>query len=420
MTAEVLTVIEHEPLPVLDTRKYGQKALTQHYASALSKLEKKLSFKAWVWGNSEIKFQHYCGVVSLGSLAIEILPKIYGSETNIKSSRYALLYMLSRARQIKLHSTGMASVDLQRYSLLDIFILHFCDQLRGLLMQGMIQTYVERNENLRVLRGRLRIEQQLKHNLVHRERLYCQFDEFSEDNVHNQVLKYVLKILLKSAKANHVRFRVNELLMHFGAISDAVVDVPMLDTLSFDRSTTRYEPIFNQCRWFLKGIYPDVISGKESCISLLFDMNQLFEAFVCYELQNAAWSKGFRTRRQGPPKTFAWRQDIDKEVFVMKPDLSFLNKINRPVALADAKWKRLDESERALGISQADMYQMASYALRYGVERVMLAYPSQQKLTMPVQLILKGSGTKLLILPFDVTAKTNAHLEKFLDGISAC
>ena len=167
-------------------------------------------------------------------------------------------------------------------------------------------------------------------------------------------------------------------------------------------------------------MYPDVISGKESCVSLLFDMNQLFEAFVCYELQNAAWRKGFRTRRQGPQRAFAWRQDIGKEVFVMKPDLSLLNKSDQPVAIADAKWKVLDESERTLGISPADMYQMASYASRYEVEWVMLVYPSQQTLTTPVQLILKESGMKLLILPFDITAKTNAHLEKFLGGINAC
>ena len=416
MTAEVLTVIEHDRMPILSTREYGQKSLTQHHANALSKLEKKLSFKAWVWGNSEIKFQQYCGVISLGNVAIEILPKIYGIEEDIKASRYALLRMLSRARQVKLHSAGMASVDLQLHSLLDIFILHFCDQLRDLLMQGMIRTYVERNENLTVLRGRLRIEQQLKHNLIHRERLYCQFDEFSADNEHNQALKYVLKFLLKSAKANNVCFRVNELLMHFGAISDVVVDIPMLDSLSFDRSTTRFEPIFHQCRWFLKGMYPDIISGQERCISLLFDMNQLFEAFVCYELQNAAWRKDFRTRRQGPPKPLVSRQDIEKETFVMRPDLSFLDEFNQPVALADAKWKVLDESESTLGISPADMYQMASYATRYKVKRVMLVYPSQQKLTAPIQLTLKSSGTKLLILPIDVSvaAKANTYVEEFL------
>ena len=354
----------------------------------------------------------------MGSLAVEILPKIYGKETDVRSSRGALLTMLSKARRIKLHRAGLASVDLQNHSLLDVFILHFCDLLRGLLIQGMIRTYVEHNENLRVLRGRLRIEQQLKHNLVHQERLYCQFDEFSEDNAYNQVLKYVLKILLKSAKANHVRFRVNELLMHFEAISDVVVDVSMLDALSFDRSTTRYESIFDWCRWFLNGIHPDVLAGKESCISLLFDMNQLFEASVCYELRHIAWSEGFRVRQQGPPKNFARRLDTGEETFVMKPDISFLNEKKQPVCIADAKWKVLDESEKTLGISPADLYQMASYALRYGVEWVMLVYPSQQKLTRPVQLILEESGTKLLILPFDVTAKTNTHLENLLDGIN--
>ena len=407
---KVLTVIEYESVPILQSRARGQNGLEQIHASALAKLEKKLPAKVWVWGNREIKFQHYCGVISLGNLSIEILPKIYGIELDTGSSRHALVRMLSKARRIKFMKAGSATIALQKHSLLDVFILHFCDQLRALLIQGMIRIYVERKENLNVLRGRLRIEQQFKHNLAHQERLFCQYDELSENNLHNQVLKYVLKILLKAAMANHVRFQVNELLMHFDSISDFTVDVGVLDSLSFDRSTARYQPIFNQCRWFLEGVHPDVLAGKETCISLLFDMNKLFEAYVGYELRKKVWSHGLRVREQGPQKYFARRQDTDKDVFLMKPDFAFLNKNNQVMAIADAKWKILDESERKLGISQADLYQMESYASNYRVEELILAYPMQQKLTVPIQLMLKGSEANLSILPFDIAAKPSVDL----------
>ena len=409
---EVLTVIEHESVQILRSRGRGQNALETAHADTLTRLEKELPAKAWSWGNQEIKFGHYCGVISLGNLSIEILPKIYGVEVDTGSSRHALIRMLSKARRLILRRSGSAGVALQKYSLLDVFILHFCDQLHAQLMQGKIRNYIERNENLNVLRGRLRIEQQFKQNLAHRERLFCQYDELSEDNLHNQVLKYVLKILLKMAIGNRARLQVSELLMRFDPISDVAADAALLGSLSFDRSSARYESIFDQCRWFLEGVHPDVLAGKETCVSLLFDMNQLFEAYVGTELRKKAWGEGLRVREQGPQKYFARRKDTDEHVFMMKPDISFLNENNQVVAIADAKWKILDEGEKKLGISQADLYQMESYASRYRVKDLLLVYPMQQKMTMPIQLTLKGSGATVNILPFDVTTKHSVDLPK--------
>ncbi len=413
---EVLSVIEHESLPILRSRGRGRRALDHAHADALDGLEKELPAKAWSWGNRRIKFGHYCGVISLGNLSIEILPKIYGVEVDLGSSRRALVRMLSKARRLKLRRAGTAGIALQKHSLLDVFILNFCDQLHAEMMQGMIRTYIERNENLNVLRGRLRIEQQFKQNLAHRERLYCQYDELSEDNIHNQILKYVLKLLLKTAIGNRARLQVSELLMRFDPISDVAVDTALLDSLSFDRSTARYEPIFDQCRRFLEGVHPDVLAGKETCVSLLFDMNQLFEAYVGAELRRKAWSEGLRVREQGPQKYLARRKDTDRNVFRMKPDISFLNENNQVVAIADAKWKLLDEEERKLRISQADLYQLESYAIRYRVEELFLIYPMQQKMTMPVQLHFKGSGATVNIVPFDITAVSSTELPKLSIG----
>ena len=159
--AEVLTVIEHESVPVVPSRTSGQKELGRKHADLLEKLEKRLPAKAWYWGNREIKFASYCGVISLGDLSIEILPKIYGVEAeDSRSSRNALIRMLSKARRLKLHEVAPAEISPQKRSLLDIFILHFCEQLRIQLTRGMIRKYVRRERNLNVLRGKLRVDQQ--------------------------------------------------------------------------------------------------------------------------------------------------------------------------------------------------------------------------------------------------------------------
>lgn len=417
--AEVLTVIEHETVPIVRSRTGGQKELSQRHANLLEKLGKKFPAKTWSWGNHEIKFGSHCGVISLGNLSVEILPKIYGKETeDSESSRSALIRMLSKAPLLKLHEAGPAGISSQKRNILDVFILHFCEQLRAQLTRGMIRKYLRRERNLNVLRGKLVIEQQVKRNLAHRERLFCRYDELSADNAYNQILKYVLEILLKATTANLAFRQVSELLMRFEAISDRAATAGEVDSLSFDRLTERYEPVFYQCRYFLEKLYPDVVTGKKNCLAVLFDMNRLFETYVAAELRKEVRSHGLRVREQGPRRYLARLKDSDRPIFSMRPDISFVDGKNHPVAVADVKWKILDEREKNLGISQADMYQIGSYALRYGVKSVVLFYPFQERLTRPVRMTLEGTETTLLVQPVDVSDHSPALARATLSFLS--
>lgn len=407
---ESITLIEHEVLPIVIKRTRGQKALTVEEAAALGRLEEQFPPQTFSWGHRSVKFAQYCGVISLGKLSLEILPKIYGKETELGACRKALIKMLVKAKRLKAQRGGTADIALQKHALLDVFILHFCDQLHAELMQGMIRNYIERNENINVLRGRLRVEQQFKHNLAHKERLYCQYDELSVDNPHNQVIKCVLRMMLALSIGTMARKQLTELLMRFDAITDMKIDTQVIDSLTFNRFTCRYESIFMQCRWFLQGLHPDVLVGHDSCLTLLFDMNKLFETYVASIFRKLAWKEGLRLREQGPQKYMVRRDDRNEQLFLMKPDIVFLDTNNRFKAIADAKWKLLDDREKKLGISQADLYQMASYAMRYRVDRLALVYPKQQWLQNPVELQLQGTSSRLRVVPVDVSPQNEQRL----------
>ena len=99
------------------------------------------------------------------------------------------------------------------------------------------------------------------------------------------------------------------------------------------------------------------------------------------------------------------REFVEKSLhlFVLY-DMVFLDSDKRFAAIADAKWKLLDDREKKLGISQSDLYQMAGYAMRYGVDRLALVYPKQQWLQNSVNLQLQGTSSTLKVIPVDVTA----------------
>jgi 5-methylcytosine-specific restriction enzyme subunit McrC len=411
---ETLSLIEHSLGPIVETRLKGEMALSNEDAALLGKLENRLPARTFSWGHRSVKFAHFCGVISLGNLTLEILPKIYGKEKEAGACRQALVRMLVEAKRLPRLKGGRAAIGLQKHTLLDLFILHFCDQLHGELMQGMIRFYVEKEENLNVLRGRLKTELQFKHNLAHRERLYCQYDELSCDNLHNRIIKSVLKLMKGVAAGVEARKGLTELLMRFAGIGDILVDLQLFEKLLFDRSTSRYKAIFTQCRWFVQGLHPDVVAGQNRCISVLFDMNRLFEAYVAKKMRPIARKTGMQMREQGPQRHMARRADTEEQLFLMKPDMVFMGPENIPVAIADAKWKLLDEKEKRLGISQADLYQMNAYATRYKVDKLALIYPYQQRLTKTVTFRLQETPITITIIPIDVTIKGEVPIS-FLD-----
>lgn len=65
----------------------------------------------------------------------------------------------------------------------------------------------------------------------------------------------------------------------------------------------------------------------------------------------------------------------DERVFQLKPDI-FLKKSN---TIIDTKYKirNLTEDIKKAGVSQSDMYQMVSYALKYDSNNVIILYPSE-------------------------------------------
>jgi len=394
---EVLTIIEHESIPIVEQRAIGDRSLTTKHAAMLAGLDS-LPDTAFRWGHKSIKWSQYCGLVQLGNLILEILPKIHGKESSPGACREFLILMLRKAGLFKIHKPGAADINLQKHTLLDIFILDFCQQLNQQLVQGALRQYISREENLGVLKGKLLSHMQFRHNLAHKERLYCQFDELSEDIFINQTIKYTLRLLLPKARLAQVKNQVIQLIYAFDEVSDVPVTVADVERLTLSRNEKRYEAILNLCSIFIQSLNPGASAGDQRVFSLMFDMNQLFEAWVAAILKPLAFKRGWALKVQGPKRYMAYRADLDRHIFQMKPDISFIDRDNNTVLIVDTKWKLLAPEEAKLGVSQADMYQMQAYGNRYGVKSLCLLYPQQVGCSGEYKLRLAGAVSRELLV----------------------
>lgn len=356
----------------------GEKvSLTDSQLALLDRLTGSLPANSIEWQRNRFRFCGYCGVLQLGDLTLEVLPKVHGTECEPGKARSLLIRMLAAVQKLDLHSTGSAHLNLQQYVLLDVFILSFAEKLQTLLRRGMVHTYIRQEDNLQVVRGKIYIAQQVKHNLCHQHRVYCQYDEFLADNLQNRIVKVTLVYLSRFARSNRVQQLLEQLCGIFSEVTEVFPKESDWEALNFDRTNQDWQEILSQCRWFLSGMNPDVISGNDQSISLLFAMNILFEEYVSVELKKALAGQ-YDVLAQKPQKKLLHHED-GRKIFTMKPDLYIREKSTQktPSAILDTKWKLLNGDERKMGISQSDLYQMYTYAGSYNVSKVMLLYPKQ-------------------------------------------
>ena len=344
--------------------------LSSSDVDALAKLESALPKGLLNWGHRSLSFGPFCGVLRVNDLTIELLPKT----GNADRARGVLVAMLRATNSLPSRPTKDAALRMQRVHLLDQFIEEFCSMVETALTQGPISQYVEQEENMGALRGRLALTQHLRSNLVDRSHLYCRFDERTIDNAYNRALKFVLHRLRTAAISSKAKGTVETLIHRFDQVLDAQITAQDVGALRFDRLNRRWQSIFERAGWFLRGLFPDVRAGRSEGTGLLFNMEHLFERFVGLRVRQA-WehraSGRYQVRLQAPQEHLA----PTESAFLLKPDITVISD-GVPLMIMDTKWKDIGGGSPWSAIESGDAYQMTTYAMRYGCSTVTLIYPS--------------------------------------------
>lgn len=151
------------------------------------------------------------------------------------------------------------------------------------LKQGLHRSYIEITDDISTLRGKLNLAETLKLRAKCIQKINCQFDEFSVNNLLNQILVTTLKILSKhSSTKSERKTKIKKLLPYFSDIETIDLKQVRWDCVTFDRNSRNYQLIIYICYFLFndylfsneKGIY------KHVAVSDTQIMSRLFEKFV--------------------------------------------------------------------------------------------------------------------------------------------
>jgi 5-methylcytosine-specific restriction enzyme subunit McrC len=294
----------------------------------------------------DLKAKQYCGILNLSNQDFYILPKI--ANRNDEKNLNVFIYMLMYAYDVKLSNEQIASCANQKHTILEVFVQMFASNLLNELKKGLYKEYLTKQDNLPVLKGKYLINENLKYNFT-KNKIYCEYDEFSENNSLNQFFLYAVKYLQKFVNDKKL---LKQCELIFDEVEYKSVDINRFETINFNRLNQRFKISFEIALLLLRQSIPLFNKDKKS-FAFLFDMNILFEKFIS------------RMVKELDNNVKIQNQDNFNDL-ILKPDIILKNQI------IDTKYKKIKSIE---DIKQSDKLQVFAYGVNYEVDNVMLLYP---------------------------------------------
>ena len=152
--------------------------------------------------------------------------------------------------------------------------------------------------------------------------------------------------------------------LNYPLVDSKNITAKHFDAIRLDRKTASYNYALELARLIILHYSPDITSGKERMLSLLFDMNQLWEEYILKQLKKAAVGTDYIVRGQ-ESKGFWGSNSLRPDIVIRKGSKTYI---------IDTKWKRPSSSSASVG----DLRQMYAYCRFWNAEKALLLYPGMK------------------------------------------
>ncbi len=371
MSSRLIRVFEYEKL-TLHKDEMGR-FLHKHELAKLYEYNDRNNNIYFTGIRDGIKFSNYVGVIQIGRLTLEILPKADNNRSHKKSDydswQSVLLRMLAICNHVNIHSVSEASLSRRYHSLLDLYFILYLNELGQLIHQGLIKKYRNTSGNLNTLKGRIVFSKNIQHNLIHKEKIFTEHQLYDYEHLLNQVLLKGLSVLSVISNNPVITDRIHRVKLDFPEIKEIPITKTHFEKLIINRRSEPYRRALDIARLIILNYRPDIKSGSENMLALLFDMNKLWEEYIYRMLLKLA-GEGISVSFQNSKK-FWESKTIRPDLIVSKKNDSGLTELY----VIDTKWKIVDIQNP----SDDDLKQMFAYNVYWEARKSMLLYPKTQE-----------------------------------------
>ena len=193
-----------------------------------------------------------------------------------------IFYMLSYAFQ-ELRKNNYDEIKGEKFDdVYDLFSEILSRGVSSQLKQGLHRNYVAREDELATMRGKLNMPSTIRLYAHGVKRLDCEYDEYSENNVFNQILKTTMLLLVNHQSVKSDRKRTLRKILPFFANVDKInLHGIKWNAFRFDRNSKTYQMLLYLCYFIIDNILLSTESGDVKMNTFTDDhMCRLYEKFV--------------------------------------------------------------------------------------------------------------------------------------------
>ena len=204
---------------------------------------------------------------------------ISDKEIRIKNIYYMLTYAFQVLKQENYEN--IASEDFEHIE--DLFTAILAKGMAQQLKHGLYREYIPKCEDLSTIRGKIDINGTITNKFQRKQKISCEYDELSENNVFNQILKSTSLVLMRQAsvKKRH-KTDMKKVLLFFKDVDTIDLSTIKWNLLSYQRNNQNYRMLLNICYFVIEGLLLSTTKGEYKVANFLNDeyMHRLFERFV--------------------------------------------------------------------------------------------------------------------------------------------
>ncbi|HIS89780.1 TPA: hypothetical protein IAA87_10235 [Candidatus Avigastranaerophilus faecigallinarum] len=323
-----------------------------------------------------IKTKSWVGVIKYKNLHLEILPKLISADANndgeISEAERSiilknLIFMLSYTKNLDIKTNDKAKLSTEKNPFIEILIREFATSLFEALKRLTPKRYVREEENLNYLKGKIKFSENIRYNCTNQAKFFCEYDEFSENNVLNQLFLFVSTCLYNISNNSYNKKTLKFIINYYSDISLVRFDKFKVRKIKLTRTQELFKKSFNLAKMFVEQTSVDLSKNKFENITLVWDMNKLFEEFI-FELIKRKIPECEAIAQK--PKRLLKRENVTRR------DTRIDILIQNPQVIIDTKYKKFTDFD---DISSADIYQVTTYCLLHNYKRAILLYPQYDK-----------------------------------------
>lgn len=312
-------------------------------------------------GRPAMKLSQWVGLLRLpDGTTLEILPKTHQRGDDPQSCRELLLRMLSVTDE-RFRVAPPSELNPAKMPLYEVFLSYALAGFRAALRRGVPHAYVTVEEERAGLRGKLNLTRQVRQLPSRAHLLHVTYDEYLPDRPETRLVRSSVERIARLSTLEHTRRLAHETLHVLDGVPRSQNIKADFGLWRLERGNAHFAPLEPLAKLILYDLNPLVGGDTVQSLSVLFDMNKVYEAYVAWML-----------RRDHPDWTI--RTQVKEEslgtlhgqpVFRLKPDLH-ITLPSGEVVIADTKWKRLNNKPSEIyDIKQSDAYQMLAYSVKY-------------------------------------------------------